>query len=477
MATVVSCYYVIPSKYSHQVYGSWIDNFMKIGFKCVVYCDQKSFDVLSNLYEETDSLKYRIVEINDFVCSKLNWNDESGLDPERSIHSEQLYKVWNEKIFFVKRAIEENIFNTEYFIWTDIGSFRESDRVTELRGAFPSVHKLPKDKLSFRQICNFQESHLIDVHKVDNRFTTPYSIIGAGIWGGSKEMLLTFSGLYYDMLEEFDKNKVFKGKEQNILAFLVIRYPHMFNLILSHNLVRSSNDNKLYTYVPSNVDILYDFWFYMHYYLSTCKMDISNMRTVFICPDHNEKYRQRKITTEDRLQKIGIKSIAHHKSGTENYPACLIEATINVLEQNLNTPFLLVEDDVAWTGIREIDIPLDADAIYLGISFCAGHETENTHKFYADVRPYSDTQCKVNNMLSTHAIFYISERYKRAVLKEMYKIRGTNYCSDVAISRLQPHFNIYANSIPLFYQDDPAQMHVTKIKFDFGDNHIKIMPI
>ena len=403
MATVVSCYYIVPSKHSHGFYRSWIDNFMKIGFKCVVYCDQKSFDVLSNIYEETDSLKYRIVEINDFVCSKLNWNDESKIDPERYIHSEQLYKVWNEKIFFVKRAIEENIFNTEYFIWTDIGSFRESDRVNELRGAFPCVDKLPKDKLTFRQICKFQESHLIDLDKVDNRFTTPYSIIGAGIWGGSKEMLLTFSGLYYDTLEEFDKNKVFKGKEQNILAFLVIRHPHMFNLIFSHNLTMNHTDNKLYTYVPSNVDILYDFWFYMHYYLSTCKLDISNMKTVFICPDHNEKYRHRKIITEERLQKIGIKSIR---------------------------------------GVR-------------GVLGCKG----------------------VNNMLSTHAIFYISERYKRAVLKEMYKIRGTNYCSDVAIARIQPQYNIYANSIPLFYQDDPAQMHVTKIKFEFTSNDLKIVPI
>lgn len=140
--------------------------------------------------------------------------------------------------------------------------------------------------------------------------------------------------------------------------------------------------------------------------------DISSIKTVFICPDHNEKYKQRKEHMVDLLNnKIGINNFSHYKSNTNNYPACLGEATIDILEQNMNDePLLLLEDDVEWTGLRVFEKPVNCDAIYLGISECAGSFSENRDDGISIFELYSNSQIRVLNMLSTHSIIYISKK-------------------------------------------------------------------
>ena len=61
-----------------------------------------------------------------------------------------------------------------------------------------------------------------------------------------------------------------------------------------------------------------------------------------------------------------------------------------------------------------------------------------------------DTQVKVTNMLSGHAILYISREYKEAII-ELLK-NNTLYYNDVLFSRLQPKFTVLANKKPVFYQ-------------------------
>jgi hypothetical protein len=186
---------------------------------------------------------------------------------------------------------------------------------------------------------------------------------------------------------------------------------------------------------------------------------ITDFKVVFICPDHNEKYNLRKEHMYNLLNKIGFSTIEHYKSGTDNYPTCLNKATIDILKNNLDNPILIVEDDIEWTGILEIDFDSEIDALYVGISKSGGHPTLNFHcddgsKF----EKWSDTQVRVLNMLSGHAIIYNSRKYKEAVI-EILKNNFTYY-NDVLFSRLQQNFLILANKNPIFYQS---------AKFNKGD--------
>ena len=181
-------------------------------------------------------------------------------------------------------------------------------------------------------------------------------------------------------------------------------------------------------------------------------MKLQDIVVVFICPDHNKKYHERRLHVESMLKRIGCKHVIHYRSGTENYPACLMEAEIEILESYMNTPVLIVEDDIEFTGVDVFEFIPEADAIYFGISRSAGHPTENKDEGESVVLPYSDSQVRVINMLTTHAILYISPAYKRAVIQLFNQYKGVKYYNDVLLSRLQPHFLVLANKKPSFYQ-------------------------
>lgn len=177
---------------------------------------------------------------------------------------------------------------------------------------------------------------------------------------------------------------------------------------------------------------------------------IQDLKVIFICPEHNDKYKKRKAHMTALLEKIGFKDVTHFKSSAIKYPECLTRATIEILSKYNTEPILLLEDDVDFTGVDTFDYVEDADAIYFGISRSAGHPTKNVHLGGCKVRPYSLRQVQVLNMLTTHAILYLSTAYKNAVIKQLQQNLTSH--SDVMISRLQPKFKVLANKTPSFYQ-------------------------
>jgi hypothetical protein len=189
-------------------------------------------------------------------------------------------------------------------------------------------------------------------------------------------------------------------------------------------------------------------------------MKITDLKVIYICPDHNPKYNARKVHMDALLTRIGFTHIEHYKSGTEAYPTCLINATIDVLQKNMDEPILLLEDDVEFTGVDTVTLDASADAIYLGLSKSAGSPTRDIHTGEAQFKHYSDTQVRVLNMLATHAILYISHRYKQAVIDAISPYRAIPYNSDVIISRIQKDYIILANNTPSFYQS--AKFNPTK---------------
>ena len=105
--TIVTCFYIIKSKFSAEKYLQWIRNFVFFNFKVVIFCDNQSKQFITNNIPDTKSnekIIFKLLNIADFETSKYNWNNDLSLDPEISIgtnHSIDLYKIWNEKIYFL----------------------------------------------------------------------------------------------------------------------------------------------------------------------------------------------------------------------------------------------------------------------------------------------------------------------------------------------------------------------------------------
>jgi hypothetical protein len=187
-------------------------------------------------------------------------------------------------------------------------------------------------------------------------------------------------------------------------------------------------------------------------------MKLVDIPVVFICPSHNEKYLAREKHMHELLQAIGFKSITHYKSGCEAYPSCLVNATVDILNKHMNDePVIILEDDIEMyrdlNSETLIDMPDDCDAFYLGFSKSGGSKTRNSHEGPSIVRHISDTHIRILNMLCTHAIIYVSQRYKERVIKELNTIKEhVGYFNDVVIARLHPEYKIYGYHYPLFYQ-------------------------
>ena len=181
-------------------------------------------------------------------------------------------------------------------------------------------------------------------------------------------------------------------------------------------------------------------------------MRLQDLKVVYICPDHNDKYRARKEHMDTLLTQCGFTKIEHFKSSTEDYPDCLSKATIEILTKYMTEPVLILEDDVEFTGVGEFDMIEGADAIYFGLSIAGGHSTENHANGACRHTSYSTSQVRLQNMLGGHAILYISPAYKQAVINSFQEYMGQRYYNDVLMSRLHPHFLVLANKQPSFYQ-------------------------
>ena len=148
------------------------------------------------------------------------------------------------------------------------------------------------------------------------------------------------------------------------------------------------------------------------------EVDLRTVKTIYMNPNHNAKYQYRKNYMDSFLKELGFQHVEHFQSGTDRYPQCLCDATVQILQKNMDdTPFLLLEDDIDLMpgSSFQITIPKTTDAVYFGLSRSAGHPTENRHEGNTVLEAGPDGLVRVLNMLSGHAILYCSQRYKKAV--------------------------------------------------------------
>lgn len=163
---------------------------------------------------------------------------------------------------------------------------------------------------------------------------------------------------------------------------------------------------------------------------------------------------ERRNKVEADLQSLGIKNInrvdaIRHTNGAAGTPRSMLKAL--ELAHNGN-PFVLVEDDISvkrWDPI--IEIPDDSDAFYLGIS---GWGRMNSHSGpFVQWEKISDDIVRTYNMLSGHAILYVSDRYidlaKLICYHAGYNIEDH---VDIGFAEVQRWHKVYAFDDPYFYQ-------------------------
>lgn len=140
-----------------------------------------------------------------------------------------------------------------------------------------------------------------------------------------------------------------------------------------------------------------------------------------------------------------------------------------LLTCDLSRPLLLLEDDVALAEDFDpvISAPDDADAVYVGVSNYGAVEPVDYVGFTNMVaaEPAGDGVLRVHNMLATHAIVYLSERYRRAAVAAMVDaLARLDWEPDRGLAAIQGLFHVFAVERPRFYQRSGVQPG------DYGSN-------
>lgn len=252
--TIVTAFYNLENKkYITEAYIYWINNYLPyIDSYMIIFTDKNSYDFIKesrkNYLNKTNII---ILDIKDFYTYKYLdiWKKHLDIDHEKNIHNIELYMIWNEKANFIDKAIDYNPFNTEFFIWTDIGMIRESYYINHIK-SFPNdkiIKSLKKNKVYLLNVDNFIKDDDYNLNLPTNKFRY-INCIGGGVIGGHKNILKTMILEYYNMLENMINNDIFVGKDQSIYANLCLKNKNLFELIKP---IESPFNNN---------------WFYLLYY-------------------------------------------------------------------------------------------------------------------------------------------------------------------------------------------------------------------
>jgi hypothetical protein len=161
----------------------------------------------------------------------------------------------------------------------------------------------------------------------------------------------------------------------------------------------------------------------------------------------------RKISIQNQLRTLGFQKITRYRGELNtNAPVGLAYAEAKVLE-SASSPFLLLEDDVvASTFTNIIELPDDADGVYLGTSNWALQGKKTTHYLKYKKTDFHGIY-KISNMMSAHAILYLSDEFLKSNLEACIKSQSPPFEPiDVHFARNQKKFNIYCVDAPLFVQ-------------------------
>ena len=257
MTTIVTSYFQLnQSKASHLQYVEWMKNMLMIDTPMVIFCDEKSEEIIYTLrIGKHDKTQIIVTNFKEFYSYKYanHFLEHYKMDKEQHVgHNMFLYMIWSEKSNFMKRAIELDPFKTEYFLWVDIGCFRKPN--TEFL-QWPNTEKincLPRNKILLLSIFPFTPTEL-NVYELRDlpsfQFTNR---IGAPIFGGFKEALFIWHNKYYEMLEHFISIGRFIGKDQSIMNSVYLIHRPLCFLVNWDSAVCNCED---------------DIWFYLQRYL------------------------------------------------------------------------------------------------------------------------------------------------------------------------------------------------------------------
>jgi len=129
--TIVTGYFRMKSKHSSTSYDGWMANMLSMQDTMVIFTSHDMVDKIKIFRSHAlDKTLIVEMELDDLPVAKLYsnasfWQHQLEIDAERKIHGGyQVFWIWLSKSWLTTQAIALNPFGSDFFMWSDIGCFR-----------------------------------------------------------------------------------------------------------------------------------------------------------------------------------------------------------------------------------------------------------------------------------------------------------------------------------------------------------------
>jgi hypothetical protein len=226
--TIISAFYPLKSsRHSIGNYRAWIQNFCKIPSSMVIFTTEEYALEIYQWRRELLDKTHLIVKAFDtfaMTCPSMMrfWEKQVILDPKKE--TSELYAIWALKQEMVRIVVNQNRFQSKWFVWCDIGIQRYS-KLHEFYVSFPSdVSRLcVPGRMSFLEVDKIPQKILDDWDESKPAdYPFPDIAIGSGCIVGDADAWNEFGEVYKDMLKEFAMRGWFAGKETNVFFAILM---------------------------------------------------------------------------------------------------------------------------------------------------------------------------------------------------------------------------------------------------------------
>ncbi len=229
--TIVTGYFRVRSKHHPDDYNRWMEIMLSLQDAMVIFTEEGMVDQMKKMRRHAINRTVIVpISLDDLPIGKLFpesfWIDQLERDPEKKIHrSHQLFWIWLSKLWFVMQAIRMNLFESDVFVWSDIGCFRRSrysyrfKTLVEHREVIPRheilqmAHREPNPPSE--ELYNDKHGHKENFYHSGSQFV------------GYKDTLSTFHQYFLETIDRFLEKKMIIVDDQAVLQSTCLSHPEI----------------------------------------------------------------------------------------------------------------------------------------------------------------------------------------------------------------------------------------------------------
>jgi len=221
-----------------KVYFKNIKNMMGLDVKMVVFTEPKNVQRFSEFRQGKEDrtniieMEFCDLEMYPYMDQMKKCQNDSKIMTEHPDHTcpEYLYPKYNalvnSKFGILRRAVELNPFNTEFFCWIDAGYTHSTIDLTGMKYEPTILYNYPH---------TITLSQLYSIKYMDQGYTSFFlqhiDIVSAGFFFGKGDTIMKFQGIYHSFYKKILFEYGISDDEQYYLALLLREQPHLFNPI------------------------------------------------------------------------------------------------------------------------------------------------------------------------------------------------------------------------------------------------------